>query len=1009
MKNLKKIVALVVAIAMISTLLVPAFANTFTYSDEARIMYDLGLFMGEDPTDYVPNLEAMLNRETGVTMLLRLFGEEEAALALSDEEAASKLAKFTDASDVAGWAKKQVAYATDKGYVRGFPNGTFGPKQALNGKAYCSLILQMLGYDGDFDYHTAATSLSQVDGLSSAEANKFNSDAGINRDSLVGISFGTLQAKYKGSEVTVIEKLIELGKVDEQLAKDKGVLKARIVEVGELEDVTVKIGAIPAMPATVEVTYDDETTGEVAVTWPSVNTTEAGEQEIEGTIAGTTLKATVKVIVQPDELLVTKVSATNLKEVVVEFNAELDADTVNNDNIKIKDTAGSAELQEDKRTVIVTITGQLTNQGDYTLIVENVKDTTGVQIEKVEKDFSPFDGTIPEALEIKVTGPTNLEIVFSEPIKEDGEVEIKDGSTTIGSGSFSGYGTSTISIVVWDEMKDGTTYEVTVKGFKDYANFANISKTFEVEYVKDATPPVATITKVDQMHVRVEFNKPVKGLQPGNFYHTFSSWEALGIYRDEAMTDEIEKEDSVSTVWVKFANDADDKPLAEGRQRVGIRARYDDVDVVDNWGNKFEAVEIEVTVTADRDLPKVTSIEVEDESTLKVTFDKVVFFNEDNIEVLDTDGKEIDGVSINVITASPEKEFIVELGEDLSGKKIVVKIKNVEDNALQPNKMAEYTQTIEITDKTAPTVDKVSYKSGNPAYLYFFFNEDVNNTAVEKSNYSIMRANGSLKNLEKNPSFFDGNRVVRIELTEEEENLIFVDNLNLFVQRIQDRAENAMAGMIIPNGELVSVAADYPEVDEIKATAKDRLVITFDQRLIDASINRDQFVVNVDSAPVTIKTLTAARNSDGNTVVTITVDAEFAADVSDDIEVVIQAQENRLRNIFGVEAYNRVVTTIDTIVDGIAPNYTKDDITVSGSTVTIEFNEDINPASVSIYTFEVRNNNVTAVAVVDNEVRLTVRDSYASEASVRVSQRLDVEDSAGNKYRNTDTIQVTAQ
>ena len=78
MRNLKKLVALFVAIAMISTLMVPAFADSsFKYEEEAKDMYDLGLFLGESETEYVPNLGELLSRETGAVMLLRIFAQED--------------------------------------------------------------------------------------------------------------------------------------------------------------------------------------------------------------------------------------------------------------------------------------------------------------------------------------------------------------------------------------------------------------------------------------------------------------------------------------------------------------------------------------------------------------------------------------------------------------------------------------------------------------------------------------------------------------------------------------------------------------------------------------------------------------------------------------------------------------------------------------------------------------------------------------------------------------------
>ncbi|AUG59086.1 Ig-like domain-containing protein [Acetivibrio saccincola] len=1030
MKNLKKLVALFVAIAMISTLMVPAFADSsFKYEEEARDMYDLGLFKGESETEYVPNLGELLSRETGAVMLLRIFAQEDEALEMSDEEADEKLAAFSDGDTVANWAKKQVAYATDKGYIKGYPDGTFAPKEALNGKAYCSLVLQLLGYDGDFNYHTAATSLSEVGGLTSAEAAIFNSNDPINRDSLVGISYGALKATFKGSNETLIQRLVRLEKVDANLAKDKGLVDAVIKEVAELEDVYVKVGETANLPSTVEVTYDNDETGEVEVTWPTVDTSEVGEQEIEGIIAGTPLTAKVKVIVQPDELTVTSVTADNLKEVAVEFSAALDEDTVNADNIYVKDVTGSVELQEDGRTVIITVDGDdggddgLDNSGEYTLVVKNVKDTTGMEIEETEIDFEAFDGTRPEAEEIKVTGPSNLEITFSEPIKEgDGDdIELKIGDTTIGAEVDEGYGTRTLSVSVWDELEDGKTYEVTVKGFKDYAGYTNVTKTFELEYVKDNEPPVAEITKVDQKYIKVEFNKPVTGLHPQNFYHTFTAWEATGIYKDEARTDEIKPENSVSTVWVYFMDDEDDKnskPLAEGTQKVGIRGKYDDVDVVDNWGNKFETVEIEVTVTVDKEAPEVTSITVESEDKIKVTFNKVVNFSEDNIEVLDTDGKEIASVSSIDPAEEAAKEFTVKLSEPVEGKTIIVKIANVEDTALEPNKLSEYKATIEVGDQTAPSVKVAKDEAGEA--LYFIFNEDVSNTALDKNNYAIMDdSNGKLTNFKNSPKFAEGSRIVKIELANDEN----LTGKKIFVQKIEDKAGNAMAGVIVEYSGIDTLDnAVAPNVESVEITAKDKIVITFDQYLKEAPI--DGFVVTVDSETfdkkADYKSTSVTRNSKGNTVVTLVLkSADIKADASN---VTVQVLDNKLKNRLDVAVKGVIFNPAADdelpgqkyVADKIAPSIKEKeeedvlDVTATAgkNTIKIEFTEDINDNALSSKTFKVDGYTVESVEASGSTVTITLTDNIEA-GKVKITQAQPVEDMAGNEYTHKGTITIT--
>ena len=95
---------------------VPALAaDSYTYEAEAEKLYELSLYKGTSTTVYEPNLGGKLDRQTGVVMLLRLFGQEERTLQMATEDAATKLAaKFTDAAEVADWAQRQVAYAVER-------------------------------------------------------------------------------------------------------------------------------------------------------------------------------------------------------------------------------------------------------------------------------------------------------------------------------------------------------------------------------------------------------------------------------------------------------------------------------------------------------------------------------------------------------------------------------------------------------------------------------------------------------------------------------------------------------------------------------------------------------------------------------------------------------------------------------------------------------------------------------------------------------------------------------
>ena len=104
----------------------------------------------------------------------------------------------------------------------------------------------------------------------------------------------------------------------------------------------------------------------------------------------------------------------------------------------------------------------------------------------------------------------------------------------------------------------------------------------------------------------------------------------------------------------------------------------------------------------------------------------------------------------------------MDLDIELGGKTIIVKIANVEDTALEPNKLSEYKATIEVGDQTAPKV-RVAKDEADEVIkaLYFIFDEDVSNTALDKNNYAIMDSKGKLTNFKNSPKFAE-KQVVKI-------------------------------------------------------------------------------------------------------------------------------------------------------------------------------------------------------------------------------------------------------
>jgi hypothetical protein len=326
--------------------------------------------------------------------------------------------------------------------------------------------------------------------------------------------------------------------------------------------------------------------------------------------------------------------------------------------------------------------------------------------------------------------------------------------------------------------------------------------------------------------------------------------------------------------------------------------------------------------------------------------------------------------------------------------------------------MAVYTATLTITDKSAPTVSKVTKKVSEKA-LYVFFNEAVDNTALDKANYAFINPTTySLTLISKDPVFFDGNKVVKIQLTDDELTDLNSKSLGLFVQRVKDLAGNAMSGQTKLYSDILEHDADSnkPYIDKIEVVAADKVVVTFTQYL--KRVDRGAFAVN-GTTPAAMEYTT---NSDGNTVVTLKPSVNFASNLTGASLVVNTDGEYKLLNIFDVAAKNETKTAAEGhMIDKIAPSLAKDssgkyDVTVSGTTVTIKFNEAIDDGALSTRTFEVKDNTVDRIESDDSAtVTLTLRNEVTAGTEVSITQKLPVYDLKGNEFKHSDTIKVTAQ
>ncbi|GAA0367899.1 S-layer homology domain-containing protein [Bacillus horti] len=717
-------------------------------------------------------------------------------------------------------------------------------------------------------------------------------------------------------------------------------------------------------------------------------------------------------------LEVTGVTATNLKEAVVTFNQDLHEGSIADANFTVKNEAGettetTATLSEEGNVVVLTVKeqdGHFDNQETYTLTVERVQSASNVAIETTEVEFTAFDRELPEVEEVVVTGPRSFDIIFSEPIKGNEEaqnsaVEVRSENSTIGaSQGFEGFGTRTISVELFSDMVDGRTYDVTIRNFVDYADYRNVVTTYELLYEKDETAPVATVTKAEQEYVIVKFNKPVSGLTANHFYHSFSTWRAVGIYKDAKFEQAILPTDKVSTVYVTFYESDEDgeevagsRPLPEGNVTFVAAAKHDSNEVKDNWGNNFEETVFELTIAADRVTPEVTDITVRSERVLRVAFNKPVHFNASNIEVLNTDGSRISGVNEVVTAVSNTNSFDVNLGTDLPGRTVLVRITDVEDRTLAGNKLATYTETLTIGDKQAPEVVDVLWEtttdsSGTPIVnetartIFVVYNESVNSTATARANYKLVDGN-NLVTFNGTASFYNDNRIVRLVFTESQWNDLRGTRFSgLQVTNVEDTAGNNLVGQTYSKSRFILKNQYVPAVDSVEAIATDKLQVTFEQFL--PVVERGAFTINGQPAAA----LTLSTNSDGQTVATLTTasNARFEADITGaNYTIASGGNGSRVQNIFNV-ALPTTNEGNEPVVDKIAPTVVDRQVYVDASAgiIEIQFTEALESetfADSGRNGFSVSGGSLTSASLKDGDNSVVVLRGSNFTTNTRIS------------------------
>lgn len=198
------IIFLLIQFLISSFAITPAFA--YRYEEEAAALHVLGILDGCSTQTFDPDLGSRVQRQTAVILIVKMFGEKDAAGAMPQSEVDEILSRFSDSHRLAPFARPYMAYAVKTGMVAGTSPTTLGPEVWVDGVSFACMILKNMGYtvDSRETFLRSLEILGELSGMDEQTVAILNKDI-LTRDEVVGIIYAALQAKLPDGRPLIAE------------------------------------------------------------------------------------------------------------------------------------------------------------------------------------------------------------------------------------------------------------------------------------------------------------------------------------------------------------------------------------------------------------------------------------------------------------------------------------------------------------------------------------------------------------------------------------------------------------------------------------------------------------------------------------------------------------------------------------------------------------------------------------------------------------------------------------
>lgn len=221
MRNLKKVLALVLVLALSLTMFAGAIETVLPYDDldeltaeqldALKLLYALGVIKGDDENSVNPT--DTLTRGELTAILYRLYtgdAEEQYISTYSTD-----CPYFDDVED-GKWYVPYINWAYIKGVVAGYGDGNFGPRDNVDGVQAATMLARLVGYEiGSENWELVARRYALELGLDDGVSSKDLFGTDLSRGDMIVMVANVLDCYEAGTEdnenrVTLAEKIFDL-------------------------------------------------------------------------------------------------------------------------------------------------------------------------------------------------------------------------------------------------------------------------------------------------------------------------------------------------------------------------------------------------------------------------------------------------------------------------------------------------------------------------------------------------------------------------------------------------------------------------------------------------------------------------------------------------------------------------------------------------------------------------------------------------------------------------------